>query len=60
MGTPYFTKIPISRMLIILTALMLVFDSLRNFGNALFRAIEKMEREALINIITQGVILVPE
>ncbi len=58
LGTPYFTKIPISRMLIILTALMLVFDSLRNFGNALFRAIEKMEREALINIITQGVILI--
>ena len=58
LGTPYFTKIPLSRMLILLTALMIVFDSLQNFGKALFRAIEKMEREALINIITQSVILI--
>ena len=55
---PYFTKIPLSRLLIFLTALILVFDSLRNFGNCLFRAVEKMEREALINIVTQGVILI--
>ena len=58
LGTPYFTKIPLSQRLILLTALLITFDSLRNFGNALFRAIEKMEREALTNIVTQGVILV--
>lgn len=57
-ATPYFTKIPLSRLLILLTALIIVFDSLQNFGKALFRAVEKMEREALMNIITQGIILI--
>ncbi len=54
---PHLTKIPLSRSLIIFVALLFVFDSLRSFGNAFFRAIEKMEREALINILTQATIL---
>ena len=55
---PYLSRIPISKTLLLFVALILVFDSLRNFGNALFRAAEKMEREALTNIVTQAVILI--
>ena len=55
---PYVSRIELSRPLLFFVALSLVFDSLRNFGNALFRATEKMEREALINIVTQAGILI--
>ena len=55
---PLLTKIPLSRSLVFFVVLLLIFDSLRNFGCALFRAIEKMEREALTNIVTQAVILI--
>lgn len=56
-ATPLFTNIPISQALVISIGLLFVFDSFRRFGTALFRADEKMEREALVNVITQVLIV---
>jgi len=56
--TPFFTGIPISKLLLGLIGLLFIFDSLRRFGTSLFRAKEKMEKEALVNIITQSIIVV--
>ena len=56
--TPYFTGIELSRPLLLLIGLLFIFDSLRRFGTSLFRAKEKMEKEALVNIITQTVIVI--
>ena len=55
--TPYFTKIALSKTLLILIGLLFIFDSLRRFGTSLFRAKEKMEKEALVNITTQIIIV---
>jgi len=38
--------------------MLFIFDSFRRFGTSLFRAREKMENEAFINILTQIVIVV--
>lgn len=56
--TPHVTKIEISKALIYFVGFLFVFDSLRRFGASLFRAAERMELEALANIITQAVIVV--
>ncbi len=55
---PQFTAIPISATLIVFISLLFIFDSFRRFGTSLFRAEEKMEKEALVNIITQSIIVV--
>lgn len=55
---PHITKIEISQTLIYLVGLLFIFDSLRRFGSSLFRAIERMELEAFVNIITQAVIVI--
>lgn len=55
---PYISKIKLTTSLLLFTALTFIFDSLRNFGNGVFRASEKMEQEALVNIITQTGILI--
>lgn len=54
---PLVTKIPVSMNLVYLVGGLAVFDSLRRFGSSLFRAAERMELEALVNIITQVVIV---
>lgn len=55
---PLVTKIAISKTLIYLVGALFIFDSLRRFGSSLFRAIDRMELEALVNIITQAVIVI--
>ncbi len=55
---PHIATVPLSRALILAIAFLSLFDSMRGFGTALFRAEEKMEREAAVNIVTQGVILI--
>lgn len=53
-GTPLITKIPLSQTLVLIVALVFVFDVLRGLvGSAIFRASETMEKEALVNFITQ-------
>ena len=54
---PHVTKIEVSRLLVYLVGFLFIFDSLRRFGASLFRAAERMELEALVNIITQAVIV---
>ena len=56
-GSQLITGINLPTGLIWATALLFLFDSLRRFGSALFRAEEKMEYEAIINIFTQIVIV---
>ena len=59
LGTPLITKFPISQALIVLIALVFVFDLFRGLaGSAIFRASEKMEREAAVNIFTQLVLVI--
>ncbi|MDP3974870.1 MAG: flippase [Candidatus Jorgensenbacteria bacterium] len=45
---PYFSNIDAARVLLPLVALLVIFDNLREFSNAFFRAKEKMEYEALV------------
>lgn len=49
---PFFTKIEIAKTLLPLVALIIIFDGLREFGMALNRALEKMEKEAAIKVFT--------
>ncbi len=57
-GAPYITNIPEAKALMPLIAIILFFDSLRNFGFVISRAKEKMQLEALNEIITNFVITV--
>lgn len=45
---PYFSNIDAARILLPFVALLVIFDNLREFSNAFFRAKEKMEYEALV------------
>ncbi len=47
---PYFSKIESAKMLLYFVALLTIFDNLREFINSLFRAREKMELEAIVNV----------
>lgn len=49
---PSLIKIEAAKPLLLITASIFIFDGLREFGFALNRAMEKMEKEALIKIIT--------
>lgn len=51
-AAPYFSKIKGASSLLPLVALLTIFDNLREFCVAFFRSKEKMELEALVNIIT--------
>ena len=55
---PFFTKIPEAINLLPIVALLIFFDSLRDFSYSLTRAWEKMEWEALISIFTNVAITV--
>ena len=57
-GTPYITKIEEAKKLLPLIALILIFDSLRNFGFAISRAKEKMQLEGMNEIITNAAITI--
>lgn len=49
---PHASKIEEAKKLLPLIALLIVFDNIREFCNAFFRAKEKMEHEALVTIFT--------
>lgn len=51
-GAPLITNIPEAQKLMPLVALILIFDSLRNFGFAISRAKEKMQYEAVNELLT--------
>lgn len=51
-GAPYLTKIAEARALLSIVALLLIFDSIRNFGFAISRAVEHMQWEAINEIVT--------
>ncbi|MDP2650485.1 MAG: flippase [bacterium] len=51
--TPLASTISLSQALLLAVAVVFVFDSWRGLGSALFRTIERMELEALANILTQ-------
>lgn len=51
-AAPYLTKIPEARPLLPIIALVLLFDSLRNFGFAISRSQEKMKIEGINEIAT--------
>ena len=55
---PYFSKIEAAQVLIPLVALLVIFDNIRDFCNSFFRGKDKMEREALVTIITNVAIAV--
>ncbi|MBI2506949.1 MAG: oligosaccharide flippase family protein, partial [Candidatus Colwellbacteria bacterium] len=53
-ATPLITKITLSQALIVIVASVFVLDMIRGLvGSAIFRASEKMEGEAVVNIVTQ-------
>ncbi len=49
---PLFTKLPEAKALIPLVAILLVFDSLRDFGFSIIHARNRMDLEAFFNIVT--------
>lgn len=53
---PYFSKIKGVEIIIPFVALLVTFDGLREFALSFFRALEKMEWEAFITIITNLII----
>lgn len=55
--SPRITNTPLSSTLVYAIGLLTVFDALRAFGNAIFRAEERMQFEAGTNILTQVSIL---
>jgi O-antigen/teichoic acid export membrane protein len=50
--TPLFSKIEAAKILIPLIAFLTILDGLRDFANSFFRALEKMELEAIVTVIT--------
>lgn len=48
---PYFSNIEAAKTLLYFVALLMIFDNLREFFNAFFRTQEKMEFEALVNVL---------
>jgi len=55
---PFFSKIPEVKPLLLFAALLTLFDGVRDFSVAYFRAKEKMEIEALITTITNVAITI--
>lgn len=55
---PYLTNIPEAAVLMPILVLVFAFDTLRDLGSALARALEKMEVEAAILIFTNAAIVV--
>lgn len=57
-GVPLFASVPAALPLLPLVVLIFAFDSLREFGFGLNRALEQMEREAFIKILMNGAITI--
>ncbi len=57
-GAPYLTTIPEAGALLALASLLLIFDSLRNFGFAVSRSLEQMQWEAINEILTNFSIVI--
>ena len=55
---PSFSKIEAAKNLLPFVALLVIFDNLREFSNAFFRAKERMEFEALITVAMNTVIVI--
>lgn len=55
---PSFSKIEGAKAIIPFVALLVIFDGLRDFTQAFFRAIEKMEWEAFVTLITNFAITI--
>lgn len=55
---PFFSKIPEATALLPLIALLTIFDGIRELAFAFFRAKERMEVEALGNVVTNTIITV--
>lgn len=55
---PVFSRIEAAKALMPLIALLVIFDGVRDFVTAFFRAEEKMEREALVSLITNTAIAI--
>ena len=55
---PYLTKIPEAAAIMPILVFVFAFDSLRDLGSALSRALEKMQIEALMNIFTNLAIVI--
>lgn len=55
---PYFSNVEGAAAIIPLVALIVIFDNLKDFWNAYFRAHEKMEREAFVTLFTNVAIAV--
>jgi len=55
---PHFSKIASANVLLYFVALLTIFDNFREFLNAFFRAKEKMEFEAFVNVIMNVAIAV--
>jgi O-antigen/teichoic acid export membrane protein len=51
-GAPYITNLEEAKMLLPIISLVLIFDSLRNFGFAISRANEKMQWEGINEVLT--------
>lgn len=49
---PLFSRLPGARSLLPFISILIILDGIRNFVIALFRALERMEREALVTLIT--------
>ncbi|MBN2197986.1 flippase [Candidatus Wolfebacteria bacterium] len=48
---PHFSKIESAKIIIPFVAILVIFDNLRELSNAFFRAKEKMELEAFVNVL---------
>ena len=55
---PVISRVPAASALLPLIALTLIFDAFREFGIAVVRTFQKMELEAVINLITNAAIVV--
>lgn len=54
---PYIGSFPLSRALTVSLAALIFFDGIRLIPTAINKANERMDREALITVVTQGIIL---
>ena len=55
---PRFSNVALIETLLPFVALLVFFDGLRDFSLSFFRALEKMEREAIITVLTNLVIVI--
>lgn len=57
-GVPHFSKVQTIETILPFVALLVFFDGLRDFALSFFRALEKMEWEAVITVLTNVIITI--